>query len=321
MKFLLLLGSGVQTNYASLKPVEYERSMMSTTLNENVRLPEILDEDLAYLIGYMHGDGYVQIGKKVNWQAPKAVKMATADAHPQIRQRLVDIVERAIQPHANDGRWRWRSQRMSAIYSRLVVEWLIQNGLLKAKAEDIRVPEAIFRSPSSVVAAFITGYFDADGCDRGRKGGYGIDSISRAMLEDVQQLLLANGIVSHISATDRSAQGWQTIYRLIVSGAEFKARLSAFMNSTKDLAREGKRNIYNNYPTEAWYGAGRSPANIISGVVDITKGRISYRALDRIHERLVEDDKVEWAEQVESLMRVMPDTITAIVPVGEFGCV
>jgi hypothetical protein len=46
--------------------VAYERSIMSTTLNENVRLPEILDEELAYLIGYMHGDGYVHVGKKVN---------------------------------------------------------------------------------------------------------------------------------------------------------------------------------------------------------------------------------------------------------------
>ena len=113
---------------------------------------------------------------------------------------------------------------MSVFIHGLVVEWLITNGLLKAKAEDIRVPEAIFRSPSSVMAAFIAGYFDADGCDRGRKGGYGIDSISRPMLEDVQQLLLVNGIVSHISATDRSAQGWQTIYRLTVTGGEFKAR-------------------------------------------------------------------------------------------------
>ena len=104
-EILLLLGSGVQTNYASLKPVNYERSIMSTTLNENVRLPEILDEDLAYLIGYMHGDGYVHIGKKVNWQAPKAVKMATADAYPQIRQRFVNSVERLfnLEPTMENG--------------------------------------------------------------------------------------------------------------------------------------------------------------------------------------------------------------------------
>jgi ribonucleoside-diphosphate reductase alpha chain len=314
-EILLLLGGGVQTNYAALKPVNYERSVMSTTLNENVRLPEILDDDLAYLVGYMHGDGYVQWGKKVNWQAPKAIKMATADAHPAIRQRIMDTVERVfgITPTLEDGDGALINV---SIYSRLMIEWLIQNGLLKAKAEDIRVPEAIFRSPSSVMGAFVAGYFDADGCDRGRKGGYGIDSISLAMLEDVQQLLSVNGIVSHISTTDRSAQGWQTIHRLIVTGAEFKARLSAFMGSSKDQQHEGKRNHFNNYPTEAWY-AMQIPGRYYQGVVDITKGRVSYRAMDRIQQRLVKDGKTEWASCVENLMRTMPDTIASIELIGD----
>src|SRR5690606_6183040 len=91
-EILLLLGSGIQTRYVELKPVDYQRSVMSTTLNENVRLPELLTEELAYLIGYMHGDGYVHIDKKVNWQAPKAVKMATDDKYPQIRERLVESI-------------------------------------------------------------------------------------------------------------------------------------------------------------------------------------------------------------------------------------
>jgi len=95
-EILLLLGSGVQTNYVALKPVQYDRSVMSTTLNENVRLPEILDEDLAYLVGYMYGDGYVQWGRKVNWSEPKAIKLATADSYPEIRQRLIDIAERSF---------------------------------------------------------------------------------------------------------------------------------------------------------------------------------------------------------------------------------
>ena len=44
-----------------------------------------------------------------------------------------------------------------------------ENGLLKQKSEGIRVPEAIFRSPSKIVAAFVGGYFEADGCDQEAK--------------------------------------------------------------------------------------------------------------------------------------------------------
>src|SRR5690606_6445054 len=222
----------IQTRYVELKPVDYQRSVMSTTLNENVRLPELLTEELAYLIGYMHGDGYVHIGKKVNWQAPKAVKMATDDKYPQISERLVESIRHIfnVEPTIENGDGACKNV---ALHSRLVVEWLITNGLLKAKADSIRVPEAIFHSPSSVQGAFIAGYFDADGCNRGRKGGYGIDCINRPMLADVQQLLAVNGIVSRISATDRSEQGWQTIYRLSVTGNRFKRRFAAFVPAEK----------------------------------------------------------------------------------------
>ena len=82
-EILLLLGGGSNVPYVPLKPVVYDRSVMSTTLNENVTLPAELTEDIAYFLGYLHADGYVQVGKKVTWTAPKALKLATADAHPK----------------------------------------------------------------------------------------------------------------------------------------------------------------------------------------------------------------------------------------------
>lgn len=314
-EILLLLGGGVQTHYVPLKPVIYERSIMSTTLNENVRLPEILDEDLAYLIGYMHSDGYIHWGKKVNWQAPKAFKLATADAHPQIRQRLIDNIERIfnVKPTLENGDGALVNV---TVYSRLIIEWLIQNGLLKAKTEDIRVPEAIFRSPSSVVGAFIAGYFDADGCDRGRKGGYGFDSISRAMLEDVQQLLSVNGIISRISTTDRSEEGWQTIYRLTVTGGEFKKRFAAFAPAGKVSEAAGKREMYNTYPAEVLTSMGvrsKYRQRIYDGVSE----RVSSGQLTQIGARLMDDGQAETAENVADMLRTMPDTITAIQLLGD----
>jgi ribonucleoside-diphosphate reductase alpha chain len=312
---LLLLGHGVSRPYVPLRPVEYDRSIMSTRLNTAVHAPSELNEDLAYFLGYMHGDGYVHVGKKVTWSAPKAVKLATADAYPEIRQRLVDIIQRlfgvvpAIEEcpdaHAN-----------VAVYSRVLVEWLIQNGLIKEKAEAIRVPEAIFRSPSSVMGAFIAGYFDADGCDRGRKGGYGIDSISREMLGDVQQLLAVNGIVSHISVRDRSSEGWRTIYRLSVTGADFKERFSTLVTSAKDRHVLGRRAHFTSYPTESWYAMG-IPGRYYQGLVDITKGRISYHAMSRARERLVGAGHTALAERVGGLLHTLPDTITSIRLLGD----
>lgn len=314
-EILLLLGEGVQKGYVPLKPVAYERSIMSTTLNEEVKLPSVLNEDVAYLIGYMHGDGYVHIGRKVNWSAPKAVKMATADAHPEIRQRIVETVRRAfgLEPRIEDGGGAVKSV---AIYSRLLIEWLSTNGLLKAKANQIRVPEAIFRSPSSVMGAFIAGYFDADGCYRGRKAGYGIDSISLPMLRDVQQILAINGIVSRLSATDRSAQGWQTIYRLTITGATFKRRFAQFVSAAKKSDENGKRDMFHTYPAEVWTNLG-ARAKYRQRIYDGVSDRISVGQMRSIGERLTNDGQVAMAERVDELLNTLPDPIVSIEPVGE----
>jgi ribonucleoside-diphosphate reductase alpha chain len=314
-EILLLLGEGVDKAPVRLKPVDYERSIMSTRLNEDVRLPETLDEDLAYLIGYMHGDGYVHWGKKVNWRAPKAIKMATADAYPEIRARIVDTVEQlfGLTPTVEDGDGALKNV---SVYSRLMIEWLITNGLLKAKAESVRVPEAIFRSPSSVMAAFIAGYFDADGCWRGRKGGYGIDSISLEMLQDMQQLLAINGIVSSISSTDRAHLGWQTIYRLAVTGGSFKQRFAEFVPTAKVSDENGSRDMYQTYPAAVWTTLG-ARAKYRQRIYDGVSKRISFGQLTNIGARLAADGQTAAVEQLEAIQHTMPDTIASIQLVGD----
>lgn len=314
-EILTLLGPGFNGEYVPLAPVAYDRSKMSTRLNENVSFPTHLTEELAYLLGYWYGDGYVHIGKKGTWSAPKALKLAVAAEHQDIQSTLVDLIEKlfgvkpVVEPHG-------KGCVTVALYSRLVIEWLQQNGLLKPKAEKVRVPEAIFRSPASVMAAFVSGCFDADGANRDRKAGYGFDSLSEGMLRDLQLILAYNGIPSHLSKADRAHHGWRDIYRLSVTDAEFKGRLSRFMERAhrkKDI--QGYHNHFRSYPTEAWY-ATSIPGRYYQGLVDITKGRMSYRALTRIQERLLADSRLEEAERVDELLRTLPDRIVGIESIG-----
>ena len=314
-EILLLLGEGVQGEYQPLQPLDYARPVMSTTLNEAVTLPEALNEDLAWLVGYMHGDGYVQWGKKVNWSAPKAIKLAMADAYPGILEQAVETIRRtfAVEPVVRQGDG---ALKEVVLYSRLVVEWLMANGLLKAKAEDIRVPEAIFRSPSPVQAAFIAGYFDADGCNRGGKGGYGLDSVSRPMLADVQQLLALNGIVSRIGATDRSEQGWRTIYRLTITGRCFRERFAAFVPTAKRSLTDNGVREENTYPADAWTALG-ARAKYRQRIYDGVSERISFAQLERIGERLTDAGQTSTAEQIGGLLHTIPDRISSIELVGD----
>ena len=140
---------------------------MSTTLNEEVTLPAHLTPELAYLLGYFYGDGHVLQGKKVTWQDEKGISFAVSNTQPDVQNRLVSLLKEIFSLEARVYPGDGACTNVNA-YSRLLVEWLQENGLLKQKAAAIRVPESIFQSPPSVVAAFIGGYFDADGNDRGK---------------------------------------------------------------------------------------------------------------------------------------------------------
>nr|HET6901187.1 LAGLIDADG family homing endonuclease [Ktedonobacteraceae bacterium] len=315
-EILLLLGSEekYQAEPVPLITSEYKRPKMSTTLNEHVKLPTHLTSELAYLLGFFYGDGHVIQDKKVKWQDEKGISLAVENTRPDIQQRLITCVKELFglnaKTYSGDG-----ACTNIAIYSRLLVEWLQENGLLKQKAADVRVPEAIFRSPNAVVAAFIAGYFDADGCDRGRKGGYDFDSVSREMLEDIQQLLLAQGIISHIAVQDRSLQGWLPLYRLLITGAQFRERFSNFIDCHKDQQRPAFRSHHSNYPMEVW-GTLSIPGRYYQGLFDSTKERVSHYALTRVRERVAPFAGVGMLERLDALLNVLPDTITSITPIG-----
>jgi ribonucleotide reductase alpha subunit len=315
-EILLLLGEGTK-NEEGLVPLTaspYIRPKMCTTLNENVKFPTHLTKDLAYLLGYFYGDGYVMRGKKVTWQDEKGISLAIANNQSEAREHLVSLIRDlfGLEPVVSPGGGACMNIR---VYSRMLVEWLQENGLLKQKAEDVRVPEAIFRSPSEVIGSFVGGYFEADGCDRGDKGGYGIDSVSREILEEMQLLLLANGIISHIHMQDRTANGWRLIYRLIVTGAQFKERFSKFIQGYKDKQRTGYRSHYLSYPMEAWKALG-IPGRYYQGLFDATKERVSHYALTRVRERVLAAGGVDMVERLDALLGVLPDAIVSIKPLG-----
>lgn len=314
-EILLLLGDAADGNYIELQNVNYEHSIMSTNLNTDVNLPQYFNEELAYFLGYATGDGYVQIGKKVTWEGAKALKLATADTYPEIRTRLVEIAENqfGLNPIIEDGDGACQN---ITVYSRLLIEWLSQNGLLKNKSANIRVPELIFRSPSSIQLAFIAGYFDADGSNRKRKGGYGFDSISRGMLEDVQILLAANGIVSRIHTQEREQENWQTIYRLNVTGSTFRQRFAECVPAEKVSDSNGKRDMYNTYPATVWT-AMEERAKYRQRIYDGQSKRISTNQLAKISEKLASDERYESAEYIQELLHTLPDTIASIELIGD----
>src|SRR5260221_12019750 len=104
-EILLLLGESTTDDieFVPLSSSPYARSKMSTMLNENITLPSHLTPELAYLLGYFYGDGYVMQGKKVTWQDEKGISLAVANTQYDVHEKLVSLLKDLFSIEAKDG--------------------------------------------------------------------------------------------------------------------------------------------------------------------------------------------------------------------------
>jgi hypothetical protein len=83
----------------------------------------------------------------------------------------------------------------------------------------IQVPPSLFHAPEPIVAGFVRGYFEGDGCVR---WGVTVRSVSRDMLEGLHHLLTLFGIPSSISDGSPDPRGYATRHTLFVLGDRSK---------------------------------------------------------------------------------------------------
>ena len=235
-EILTVLGGGMDAPPVRLEPPRRVGSIMPAAWDKGVTFPDTLGPELAYVLGYMHGDGCAREVGRTSGMRDEAFALATADDRPAIRERLRDYLstiwslsarvepELGVRPNV-------------ALGSRLVRDWLQQNGLLSPASEAARVPDPIFRSNRVVAGAFVAGYLDADRSDGSRHDERGFDSQSLPLLRDLQQILAIHGMATHIEGLDRSTEGSRgTVYRLAVTDTEGEERLAAFAHRSLTLA-------------------------------------------------------------------------------------
>lgn len=157
-----------------------------STRRKHLNLPEVLNEELAWLLGYFIGDGNM---------TKSGIGFTTGD--DEIVKKLVGIIERylGLKPNVkldtSEGHKRWRV----VVYSREIWKWLESVGInLEDRARTKKVPKLILRSPQNIISAFLCGYFDADAY----AGAEGIilSSSSKELIQTVQILLLNYGILT-----------------------------------------------------------------------------------------------------------------------------
>jgi stage V sporulation protein R len=167
---------------------EYDLGLRTLSPMQNrrrpIRIPEWLDERMALFLGYLVGDGHIS-------EVKRTIGLTTGD--DEQAERFIALVEELFGVKArkdwDDGRWRVKFS------SKDLEELLKHLGMKTGIAARIKeIPEAIRRSPKSVVAAFFRAYYDCDGY--AGPAGVILSTSSTVMSKTVQTLLLNFGILT-----------------------------------------------------------------------------------------------------------------------------
>jgi ribonucleotide reductase alpha subunit len=207
-------------------------------------LSPILDEELAFFIGYLIGDGFVasreddhRVGVSVSHSSYLMEDM------PALMERLFGVTIHTQQKPED------RSVTL-VMDNRAVKDFLQLNGLIKSRSISAVVPRLIRQSPANIVGAFLRGLFEADGAI---SHGYpALTTTSSHLVEQVSTLLIGLGcpVRVHSIAPSSSHYGKNEVYFVRVNsnaglqvwrervGCDPRSRFAACMAWVSDLDRE-----------------------------------------------------------------------------------
>ena len=149
--------------------------------HKDLRTPHVADEAFACFVGYVVGNDCLARNGTLGWSV-NLRDLVVADERGELVDRLFGLPVYPRPPH--------NGAQDSHLHSVPLLAWLRALGVAKD-----RVPDFLWQSRASVVAAFLRGYFAADGwATDGETGRVSIASSRPRLIAEVQALLLALGI-------------------------------------------------------------------------------------------------------------------------------
>lgn len=179
---------------------------------KRITIPK-LDSEIAWLIGLIHGDGYVML-KNDNYSGSKRhgrVQIACSKDFPEIKNKAVNVLSRFgtnVQVKEGDGDL-WNITTAS-------VELAYYFSKFKKPKTELEVPEFIINGKPEIRAAYIAGLMDADGSESSRPVVIAAQ-IYPNYLKQVQELCSSLGIATRIKLSRKDAGNWKNLYHLTVS--------------------------------------------------------------------------------------------------------
>ena len=190
-----------------IPPFKFNGNRWQTTLNNDIKIPEDLNEDIMELFGIVIGDGSIQ-------EKSPSIRVVNAD------KEIIDFVTKTFEKEFNvkpDIRQAEHSKvcKEISVHSRIVVDFFKYYGI-SGSTRTKRIPEALFFRNEKEIGALLRGLFDTDGSIHINNNEQPIISISfsnEKLMKDTILLLAKIGIVGKFNRNEDNEKG-----RIVITG-------------------------------------------------------------------------------------------------------
>ena len=163
-------------------------------------LPSILDEEFAFFLGYLAGDGFVAQGEEDH-------RVGVSVAHSSyLMEEMSAMLQRLFNVNVHQMQKPNDRSVTFVMDNRAVKEFLLLNGLGKKSSRNVSVPRLIRQSPPNIVGAYLRGLFEADGA---LSHGYpSLMTTSTQLAREVSTLLIGLGCPVNIRTISAGLDQW-----------------------------------------------------------------------------------------------------------------
>ncbi len=222
-----------QNMFGSRTRVEFEYQRNTRYDNAKPTHLEHLDEEFAYFMGTLTGDGCLTFHNRISLSSSDEPILGCF-YRTAARLGLHVFPNGANRPYDR------------IIASSQLCQLLLHLGMSTGTACEKTVPSSILQAPRNIVAAYLRGLFDADGTVSRRDGYPILYSVSRRLIDEVQVMLLNFGILSRKRPKWTIYRGAKRIsYQLEVGGADadlFVREIGTLLPRKQALFRDRTRN-------------------------------------------------------------------------------
>ncbi|BBC22802.1 ribonucleoside-triphosphate reductase, adenosylcobalamin-dependent [Pseudanabaena sp. ABRG5-3] len=205
---------------------------------KSITIPTLTPE-VAWLIGFTHGDGYVALGRNKHDKPYGRVEWAMNATQPELCQKLQAKLDQALAMFgltATHGVVKGENTAKTVCTSIRLAEYFHKH--IKQPSTVLEIPSFILQGSTDIRSAYLAGLMDSDGAVDNRPPHL-VTSVYRQFVRQVSAVLSSLGIAGRISITTPKELNWQAKYNLTIPALKERYNALIAQHSVKGEIRQG----------------------------------------------------------------------------------